>query len=195
MAEGAKGVFKGIGRGFVGVVIKPTVGSIDFVQRTMEGVKNTATLDEKVATRKRPPRYLNSSTKLRVYSAYEAQGQDLLHSLGSTGEYWDHIYWYHEEFDRKRVLLVSDKAVFIIKKKKIEWRHSFANLIGVERGPESNQITLTVSKKSLLESSPDKTVNCQSEEQANKVCKTLFDLWEKFKHIQEQNALSIENKK
>lgn len=166
MAEGAKGVFKGIGRGFVGVVIKPTVGGIDFVQRTMEGVKNTTTLDEKVATRKRPPRYLNSSTKLRVYSAYEAQGQDMLHSLGSSGEYWDHIYWYHEEFDRKRVLLVSDKAIFIIKKKKIEWRHSFANLIGVERGPEPNQLTLTVSKKSLLESSPDKTVNCQSEDQA-----------------------------
>jgi vacuolar protein sorting-associated protein 13A/C len=193
MAEGAKGVFKGIGRGFVGVVIKPTVGGIDFVQRTMEGVKNTTTLDEKVATRKRPPRYLNSSTKLRVYSAYEAQGQDMLHSLGSSGEYWDHIYWYHEEFDRKRVLLVSDKAIFIIKKKKIEWRHSFANLIGVERGPEPNQLTLTVSKKSLLESSPDKTVNCQSEDQANKVYKTLMDLWEKFKHIQEQNAMSIEN--
>ena len=37
--EGAKGFFKGVGRGLVGAVAKPTAGVIDFASGTLEGIK------------------------------------------------------------------------------------------------------------------------------------------------------------
>jgi hypothetical protein len=166
MEEGAMGLLKGFGRGIAGIIVKPSVGAIDLITRTTEGVRNTTMMGDKKVERKRPPRYFATGARLRVvstfsrshpsltppfvatflhdsnvivclirqtYSLYEAEGQELLHSLGSFGEYWDHVYWYHEEFDRKRVLLLSDKAVFYIKRKRIEWKTpwSSTSLLGV----------------------------------------------------------------
>ena len=45
---GAGGLFKGIGQGLVGLVVKPVTGAFDLVSKTAEGVKNTTTyFDEK----------------------------------------------------------------------------------------------------------------------------------------------------
>lgn len=37
--EGAKGFFKGVGKGLAGVVAKPTGGIIDFASGTFEGIR------------------------------------------------------------------------------------------------------------------------------------------------------------
>lgn len=55
--EGAKGFFKGLGKGFLGVVVKPIAGVLDFATRTAEGTRNTATMFEDRYGRRRPPRY------------------------------------------------------------------------------------------------------------------------------------------
>lgn len=39
---GVEGFFKGVSKGFVGLVVKPVVGVIDLASKTAEGVKNTA---------------------------------------------------------------------------------------------------------------------------------------------------------
>lgn len=37
--EGARGFFKGVGKGLAGVVAKPTGGIIDFASGTFEGIR------------------------------------------------------------------------------------------------------------------------------------------------------------
>ena len=37
--SGAKGFFKGVGKGLVGVVAKPVSGVVDFASSTLEGIK------------------------------------------------------------------------------------------------------------------------------------------------------------
>ena len=37
--SGAKGFFKGMGKGLVGVVAKPVSGVVDFASSTFEGIK------------------------------------------------------------------------------------------------------------------------------------------------------------
>ena len=37
-SDGAKGFFKGVGKGLVGVVTKPVAGAVDIVSKTSEGV-------------------------------------------------------------------------------------------------------------------------------------------------------------
>lgn len=66
MEEGAKGVLKGFGRGIAGVIIKPSVGAIDLITRTTEGVRNTTLLGDKKVERKRPPRYFGTGDRLKV---------------------------------------------------------------------------------------------------------------------------------
>lgn len=39
MAEGAEGFFKGVGKGLLGVVVRPVGGVIDFAGSTFEGIK------------------------------------------------------------------------------------------------------------------------------------------------------------
>src|SRR5690606_859817 len=56
--DGFVGVIEGIGKGTVGIVVKPMIGLLDFFQRFCEGTKNTVK-DWKVMKRKeRAPRYL-----------------------------------------------------------------------------------------------------------------------------------------
>ena len=39
MAEGAEGFFKGVGKGLLGVVVRPVGGVLDFAGSTFEGIK------------------------------------------------------------------------------------------------------------------------------------------------------------
>jgi len=64
--EGAKGVLKGIGKGLIGIGIKPVVGAIDLVSKTTEGIRNTTTIFDKTVTRNRPPRYIGPDKALGV---------------------------------------------------------------------------------------------------------------------------------
>jgi len=65
--EGFVGALKGAGRGLVGVVVKPTVGVVDLVARTTEGIANTASyFEQKNRARKRYPRYIGRNQMLSV---------------------------------------------------------------------------------------------------------------------------------
>jgi len=41
--EGAVGALKGIGKGLIGAVLKPAIGTVDLVTQMAEGIKNTIT--------------------------------------------------------------------------------------------------------------------------------------------------------
>lgn len=68
--EGFEGLVKGIGRGVVGVVVKPAVGVLDFASQTAtvttffppmltcQGIRNTASFFESKSHRIRQPRFI-----------------------------------------------------------------------------------------------------------------------------------------
>ena len=67
MDNGIPGMLKGIGRGLIGIGLKPIIGVVDLVTRTAEGIRNTATYwEEKNRGRIRPPRYFSRDKVLYV---------------------------------------------------------------------------------------------------------------------------------
>lgn len=76
-SEGVEGFFKGLGKGAVGLVARPTAGIVDFASGSFDAVKRAAEMSEEV-NRLRPPRFLRSDGVLRPYSARDAEGNKLL---------------------------------------------------------------------------------------------------------------------
>jgi len=113
MQEGVGGFFKGLGRGVVGVVAKPTVGAIDFVTRTTEGIKNTTTLFDEQKERIRYPRMLGNDYKIVSYDAKKSEGQYILFTT-QNGKYQNEKYVYHAFTKKERCLLVSDTTLFYL---------------------------------------------------------------------------------
>lgn len=82
--NGLSGFVEGVGKGLIGVAVKPTAGILDLAARTTAGITATATVFDRKArsTRVRLPRMMHTSDKrLRVYSSDEAMISQLLHKL------------------------------------------------------------------------------------------------------------------
>jgi len=116
--EGAVGFFKGLGRGVIGTVVKPTVGVIDLATQTTKGLRNTASMFDVKVSRKRPPRYFGPEKMLTVYSREKSAGVQLLYELAG-GAYRDETYIYHLRMSHpklgKIILIVTDKHIFLRK--------------------------------------------------------------------------------
>jgi vacuolar protein sorting-associated protein 13A/C len=114
---------KGIGRGVIGLGLKPVIGVVDFVTRTAEGMRNTATYwEEKRRGRVRPPRYFGRDKVLELYSEPKALGQELLYTL-ELGKYRKEFYVHHIE-EENTIIIVSDNHILSVNKlnvKQEEW--------------------------------------------------------------------------
>lgn len=76
-SDGVGGFFKGLGKGAVGLVARPTAGVIDFASGSFEAVKRATEMSEDV-NRLRSPRFLHSDGVVRPYNVKEAIGNKLL---------------------------------------------------------------------------------------------------------------------
>ena len=78
MDEGVGGFFKGVGKGVVGLVARPTGGIVDFASGTFDSVKRAAEVTQEVS-RVRPARFLNPDDRVvKHYNMTEALGNKLL---------------------------------------------------------------------------------------------------------------------
>ena len=75
--EGVEGFFKGLGKGTIGLVTRPTAGIVDFAHGTFDSVKRATELQDETR-RLRPPRYIHEDKILRAYCLDEAKGNQLL---------------------------------------------------------------------------------------------------------------------
>ncbi|ORY32314.1 hypothetical protein BCR39DRAFT_523905, partial [Naematelia encephala] len=92
---GAVGFAKGVGKGVAGFFFKPTVGVMDFISSSAEGLRNTTTVfDQGDLDRVRLPRFLAMDGVLRPFSAREALGQSWLKDL-EAGAYFSESYVAH----------------------------------------------------------------------------------------------------
>ncbi|KNC54454.1 uncharacterized protein AMSG_10449 [Thecamonas trahens ATCC 50062] len=79
---GVKGFVKGMGRGVVGLGVKPVVGVLNLLTKTLEGVRNSVDIEVHF-TRLRPPRHFWLDGRVHAYSWHLAHAQLLLYTLRS----------------------------------------------------------------------------------------------------------------
>ncbi|XP_072243962.1 intermembrane lipid transfer protein VPS13A isoform X3 [Leuresthes tenuis] len=75
--EGAAGFFKGVGKGLVGAVARPTGGIIDMASSTFQGIKRAAETSQDVESL-RPPRFIHEDGVIRPYREREGVGSQML---------------------------------------------------------------------------------------------------------------------
>uniref|UniRef100_A0A672HME5 Vacuolar protein sorting 13 homolog A n=1 Tax=Salarias fasciatus TaxID=181472 RepID=A0A672HME5_SALFA len=75
--EGAAGFFKGVGKGLVGAVARPTGGIIDMASSTFQGIKRAAETSQDVESL-RPPRFIHEDGVIRPYKQREGLGSQML---------------------------------------------------------------------------------------------------------------------
>ncbi|XP_064596162.1 intermembrane lipid transfer protein VPS13C-like isoform X2 [Liolophura sinensis] len=125
--EGVGGFFKGMGKGLVGVVTRPTSGVIDFASTSLDGIKRIVDLSDEIR-RLRPPRRFHKDLIIRPYIHTEAEGYAILQET-EKGRYVDDDYVAHAVVtkDGKNVLVVTDKRIVFASKGELlgQWNCEF----------------------------------------------------------------------
>ncbi|XP_077487985.1 intermembrane lipid transfer protein VPS13A-like isoform X2 [Amblyomma americanum] len=117
--EGLEGFFKGIGKGLMGLMTKPTGGVVDMFSIAFDGIRRAAEMGKGVVVRQRLPRFINQNLGLKPFSQYQATGYRLLLQL-SKGHYSQtDTYWAHAPLgrdDRANIAMITDRHVFLLEK-------------------------------------------------------------------------------
>lgn len=159
--HGVLGLAHGLGRAFLGFVVQPLSGALDFVSLTVDGIgascsKCLEILSNKSVTRRiRNPRAFHSDGLLKEYCEREAVGQMILYlaeasrHLGCTDLFkepskyaWSDYYEDHFIVAYRRIVLVTNKRVMLLqclnpdkmdkKPSKIIWDVPWEELLALE---------------------------------------------------------------
>ncbi|XP_059615380.1 intermembrane lipid transfer protein Vps13 isoform X2 [Phlebotomus argentipes] len=152
-SDGVEGFFKGLGKGAVGLVTRPTAGVVDFASGSFEAVKRATEMSEDV-TRLRPPRFLKADAVVQPYSRRTAEGNKLLKEI-DKGKYADTDSFVHSEtiIDQKDVFVVSDQRVLYCVRNdlfggwQIEWTHRWEEISSVQSTPQGVELRLVKEQK------------------------------------------------
>jgi vacuolar protein sorting-associated protein 13A/C len=113
---GALGFSRGIGKGGVGLLVKPAVGAFDLAASFGEGIKNTTTVFDSTndIDRVRLPRYVAPDLIVRPYSSRESLGLAWLKNLEES-KYVKEYYVAHADIGTKDevVMLTTTKILYI----------------------------------------------------------------------------------
>ncbi|CAG2221758.1 VPS13A_C [Mytilus edulis] len=153
--EGVGGFFKGLGKGLVGVVTRPTSGVIDFASSSFEGIKRIADMSVEVR-RLRNPRIFSGDKIIRPYNRREADGYMILQEtekgkFSSTDHYVAHAVI---SKDSRHVLIITDKRVIYANRGEIfghwdaEWSYTWGEIKETpKRNPKGIEIVLKEKEK------------------------------------------------
>ncbi|XP_049849223.1 uncharacterized protein LOC126318273 [Schistocerca gregaria] len=134
--EGAVGFLKGVQTGLTGVILKPTIGIVDLVSRTAQGIKNNAALaNNRPYTPVRLPRYFGEDHILTVYDPEKSTGQLILCYIEGRQDRAS-VYIAHFMV-KKNCLLVTKPYLYFLKSSrhstghfewKVVWREELSDL-------------------------------------------------------------------
>uniref|UniRef100_A0A6B2LFT6 Intermembrane lipid transfer protein VPS13-like C-terminal domain-containing protein n=1 Tax=Arcella intermedia TaxID=1963864 RepID=A0A6B2LFT6_9EUKA len=115
--DGAVGFMKGLGIGIVGLALKPSIGAIDLVTKTTEGIANTSIMEDSVKTKRKTLPKTFEGPLLLPYDNNRAYGQYVLCTM-ENGLYKNHVYKWFTNLDeaKKNLVIFSQTHVFIISK-------------------------------------------------------------------------------
>lgn len=105
-ADGVEGFFKGLGKGAVGLVARPTAGVIDFASGTFDSVKRATEMSDE-AMKLRASRFMHSDGIVRPYNKREAEGNKIFKEL-DKGKYLnsDQFAFFEVIIENKDVLIL-----------------------------------------------------------------------------------------
>ena len=133
--DGTRGAIKGVGKGLVGILVKPMAGMVDMVAYTTEGIKNTPAYisRRKMLSRIRYPRYWPAGSSLKGYNQREAMGMAMYNHLclqegWSRGEKLvQHAAWKDSKLGYI-VLFITDRRLIFCNYKFQLHRHNLPTL-------------------------------------------------------------------
>ncbi|XP_045891706.1 vacuolar protein sorting-associated protein 13A isoform X2 [Micropterus dolomieu] len=126
--EGAAGFFKGVGKGLVGAVARPTGGIIDMASSTFQGIKRAAETSQDVDSL-RPPRFIHEDGVIRPYKEMEGLGSQMLQKI-ENGRFAKYRYFAHAKVNDSDFLMITKRGIFFVTKGTFgqltcEWQYLF----------------------------------------------------------------------
>ncbi|NWV17170.1 VP13A protein, partial [Origma solitaria] len=126
--EGAAGFFKGVGKGLVGAVARPTGGIIDMASSTFQGIKKVADSSEDVISL-RPPRFFGEDGVIRPYRLRDGTGSQMLQKI-ENGRFAKLRYIAHAMVNSTDLLMVTKSGVLFVTKGAFgqltcEWQYTY----------------------------------------------------------------------
>ncbi|XP_048577905.1 intermembrane lipid transfer protein VPS13A-like isoform X2 [Nematostella vectensis] len=116
-SEGVEGFFKGMGKGFLGLLTRPTGGVIDMVSFTLDGIRRSAEQGgEDIAYRMRLPRFTAPGQPVTPYSEEKAKGYGILKSIYTpelSGDVYVSDMTVSNEKNGGLVLLTSKRIIMV----------------------------------------------------------------------------------
>ncbi|XP_055373962.1 intermembrane lipid transfer protein Vps13 [Condylostylus longicornis] len=158
--EGVGGFFKGLGKGAIGLVARPTAGVVDFASGSLGAVKRcTETLEE--VQRVRPPRFIHPDNVLKPYAYYEAHGNKMLKEI-DKGKYAHTDEFKHCEEVQKSgelVIVTNHRVMYATKNDlfgtwSIQWTYRWPEIFSIKSTENSVIVVIKGNtKKGLFTSS------------------------------------------
>ncbi|XP_043819430.1 vacuolar protein sorting-associated protein 13A isoform X1 [Dromiciops gliroides] len=126
--EGAAGFFKGVGKGLVGAVARPTGGIIDMASSTFQGIKRATESSDEVESL-RPPRFFNEDGVIRPYRLRDGTGNQMLQVI-ENGRFAKNKYITHVMVNKTDFLMITTSGVLFVTKGTFgqltcEWQYNF----------------------------------------------------------------------
>ncbi|XP_072243961.1 intermembrane lipid transfer protein VPS13A isoform X2 [Leuresthes tenuis] len=126
--EGAAGFFKGVGKGLVGAVARPTGGIIDMASSTFQGIKRAAETSQDVESL-RPPRFIHEDGVIRPYREREGVGSQMLQKI-ENGRFAKYRYFAHAKVNESDFFMITKRGIFFVTKGTFgqltcEWQYLF----------------------------------------------------------------------
>ncbi|NP_001094445.2 intermembrane lipid transfer protein VPS13A [Rattus norvegicus] len=125
--EGAAGFFKGVGKGLVGAVARPTGGIIDMASSTFQGIKRATETSEVESLR--PPRFFNEDGVIRPYRLRDGTGNQMLQVM-ENGRFAKYKYFTHVMVNKTDMFMITRCGVLFVTKGTFgqltcEWQYTF----------------------------------------------------------------------
>ncbi|KAI3372816.1 hypothetical protein L3Q82_023273 [Scortum barcoo] len=126
--EGAAGFFKGVGKGLVGAVARPTGGIIDMASSTFQGIKRATETSQDIESL-RPPRFIHEDGVIRPYKEREGFGSQMLQKI-ENGRFAKYRYFAHAKVNDSDFLMITKRGIFFVTKGTFgqltcEWQYLF----------------------------------------------------------------------
>ncbi|EMP30416.1 Vacuolar protein sorting-associated protein 13A [Chelonia mydas] len=126
--EGAAGFFKGVGKGLVGAVARPTGGIIDMASSTFQGIKRATDSSDDV-TSLRPPRFFCEDGVIRPYRLREGTGSQMLQKI-ENGRFAQLKYITHAMVNNTDLLMITKSGILFVTKGTFgqltcEWQYTY----------------------------------------------------------------------
>lgn len=146
MNDGVSGFFTGVGKGIIGVPVKPVAALFDFAHSTTEGIRNTTTYFEREdKKRSREPRAFHNYCLL-YYDARAAHGQSMLYSLSDQAYYRSREpYEFHVTLPSANTIVLVTRNWIICSRLSdltVQWKHALQDFCTCSLSRDSTTLVL-----------------------------------------------------